>query len=74
MKQAARSKNCEALVGLRKGLDSSLRASANGMKKPHRLGLLGPTRIIMNERTLRSIKVKKATAISTKIKPKKDTI
>jgi hypothetical protein len=56
----------EPLIGKTKGLAKSLRASAMGVRQPIRKGLLGPLRTIIYARTLRSNKVKKATATSSK--------
>ena len=46
----------------------SLTASANGTIRPRAPGLLGPLRMWIYPRTLRSIRVKKATAIITIIR------
>jgi len=47
-----------------KSLANNLRASANGTNNPKAEGLLGPWRNIIYPKTLRSIKVKNATAIN----------
>jgi len=57
-----------------KGLVSNLRASANGTSKPEREGLFGPRRNIIYPRTLRSIKVKKATETNKSKRESIDTI
>ena len=52
-------------VGRMDILVRSLRASAKGTRSPLRQGLLGPKRNIIYPSTLRSMRVKKATEIST---------
>jgi len=60
-KQAKRIKNGLPEAGIIKGLVSNLVASANGTSQPRKDGLLGPRRSMIKPKTLRSIKVKKAT-------------
>ena len=60
-KQARRIKKGLPVAGIIKGLVSNFNASANGTSQPKRAGLLGPRRSMIYPKTLRSIKVKKAT-------------
>jgi len=52
----------DPIVGKMNGLDNNLSASAKGVILPIIEGLLGPFRSIIYAKTLRSIRVKKATA------------
>jgi len=61
-------KKREEESGNRNGFLSNFRASAKGTNKPEMEGLFGPTRSINEPSTLRSNKVKKATAIRSRNK------
>lgn len=65
-KQAPRMSSEDPEERNKKGLVSSLRASAKGTKTPHKDGLFGPLRNMIYARTLRSKRVKKATATKRK--------
>jgi len=70
-KHAKRVKIGLLVVVIINGLASNLSASANGTSRPDKEGLLGPRRSIIYPKTLRSIKVKKATETN---KSKSETI
>ena len=73
-KQAKLVRNIEPVVVCRSGLVRSFRASAKGTKIPESEGLFGPRRNIIYAKTLRSSKVKKATATNNNKREARATI
>ena len=73
-KQLKRVKRRDEGIVRKKGFCKSLRASAKGVKMPESEGELGPRRNMMYASTLRSSKVKKATATNRSRRERRETI